>query len=242
MNRTVALTIGVGLVLTGVGVFAGPAFSSDDTSHAGPQPATSQSSPAQLAEVPPVPATVAHAAELTKQLAEAKVVPDGYKIAAAVVTSEAAMHAGPLEFYPIGKNSSEGYKASAVLTDAAGPATLSVFVQSATKSVECTPENQCVQATPVPSSAIAAQITQSTLHRANGTSVLLTRHTGTDGKVTSLAAQTRLANGTVVTAVERAEVEQTTSGTTHTAASTRAGVPLSDEQLADLVAQPAFRY
>jgi len=238
MNKTTALTAGAALVITGVGLFTGPAFSSDvRVSHTGSPTATSESRTAPPADVSPVPATLTHAAELTKQLGEAKVVPGEYGISPATIMSGAGQEAGPLEFYPIGQNSADGYKASAVLTDATGRATLSVFVRSATKPVECTPENRCVQGTPVPDAAVAARTSQSTVSRADGATVVVTRGTGTDGQVTSLAAQAQLSDGTVVTAVVRAEIDKPTGNE-----STRDSVPLTEEQMADLVTRPGFHH
>lgn len=241
MNRTATLTVaGAALVVAGVGLFAGPAFSADDPATS-PRTAAATSSaqaPAEVpAEVPAVPTTAKHAAELTKQLAEAKVVPGTFQLTPALITSTAGGQAGPLEFYPIGQSSTEGYKATSVLVDGAGRATLSVFVQSAVKHPECTPANNCVVGKPVPHAG-GATSSESTVRGADGTEVLVTRSTSADGKVTLLAGQARLSDGTLVTATVRAEIDEETAGSV----ATRDSVPLTEEQIVDLVVRPGFRH
>ncbi|MFI6094715.1 hypothetical protein ACIA8G_04135 [Lentzea sp. NPDC051213] len=237
MNRTATLSsAGAALVLTGAALLAGPAFSADDpASNASPRTVTSSSTPVP-ADVPPVPATVGHAAELTQQLAKVKDVLAAYQLTPAVMTGKEGRQAGPLEFYPIGENSAEGYKATTVLADGAGRATLSVYVRSATKPIECTPANNCVMGTPVPHGD-GATSSDSTVRAADGTEVLVTRGVSANGKVTLLAAQAKLADGTVVTANVRAEVDAATGSVT-----TRDSVPLSEQQLVDVVVRPGFRH
>lgn len=239
MNKTAALPVGVALVVIGVAIFTVPAFSSGPgsqiTVQAASQHTATKSPTAPPAEVSPVPTTQAHAAHLTERLAATKVVSAGYKLSAA-----APAKVSPLEFHRIGEDSSAGYKASAVLTDATGQATLSVFVRSASKPHACTPENNCVVATPVPDPPNVPKASESTVDRADGTKVLVTRNTGADGKVTMLAAEARHIDGTVVTAVVRAEVEEMT-GKQETV-STRDSVPLTEEQVIDLAVLPGFHY
>ena len=233
MKKTGPLTVGLAAVaLAGAGAFTAHALSGGE-----PVPAPITQVAAQTGTQAPPPAEVAavatgeaHAAELTAKLAGANILP-GHQLSAVPGSP------GPLRFYPIGTTSADGYKATAIIEDAAGKSTLTVFVRSARKQPECTAANNCVVATPVPEAKHLPALAEDALTRPNGTVVQVSKATTANGRVKMLAANAKLADGTVVTAVVRAEVEKDNE-----TVSSRADVPLTQEQILALVERPGFHY
>jgi hypothetical protein len=232
MKKTAPLTAGlVAVALAGVGVFAGQALSGEKPAPTAVTQVANQSNAhvGAPAEVAAVTTSQAHAAELTEQLAKANVL-------AGAQLSAATPKAGPLRFYPIGETSVDGYKATAVLTDGKGKSTLSVFVQSAKKPYECKPENNCFIATPAPNPPGVSQPSQATVHRANGSVITVTK------SARMLSANAKLADGTVVVATIRNEVETFDGDIPLETVTSRADVPLTEEQIVAVVERPGFHY
>lgn len=231
MKKTGPLTAGLAaLSLAGAGVFAGQALSREET----PRDVAQISAKSDAtADVTPVATSDSHAAALTARLRKANVL-------AGLDLAGVTPNTPPMEFRPIGVTSADGYKATAVIKDGSGEATLTVFVQSAKKAPECSPANHCVIARGVDAPHLPAQ-TQTTARGAAGAAIKITR-AATDGKATTLSATTKLADGTVVTAVVRAEVEEYDGETGTATVPSRAEVPLSEEQVIALVDRPGYHY
>jgi hypothetical protein len=230
MKRTVPLTAGIAaLALAGAGVFAGQALSLGDPTPTEMIAVAGQNVPS---EVDAVPTGQDHAAALTAKLTESGVL-QGRALSAATP------QAGPMVFRPIGATSADGYKATAVLNDDAGKATLTVFVQSAKKQPECTPATNCFWAQPVPG-AQTPEVVESEVTGVHG-SVKVTKSVS-GGAVRTLSARTTLADGTVVTAVVRAEVEEFDGDVAARTVSSRAEVPLTEEQIVAVVDRPGFHF
>lgn len=218
-----ALSVGVVLV-TGAGVLVSAQAPSTVEPAAGAMLTTAQQAPGA---VPPVPVTAEHAAELTAKLSAAGVIPADYRLSQA-----AGAQAGPLQFYGIGADSSDGYKATAVVDDGTGRSTLTVFVRSVSEPPECTPENHCTSATPVSTPSDAPPTTRSV----DGAEVVVTRVRGT-GEVAMMAVNKVFPDGTVVHATVRSWVDDGPPLDL-----SPGGVPFTEQQLIDVALKPGFTY
>ncbi|ONI80201.1 hypothetical protein ALI22I_43205 [Saccharothrix sp. ALI-22-I] len=229
---TSALSAGL-VVAVGAGVFLG--VNRPSTVEAGSSLVLTTTTPEAVVlptDVPPVPNTPEHAAELTAKLVAANVIPQGFEL-----TRVAGAQAGPMEFYRFGEDSSDGYKATAVVADAKGRATLTMFVQSVSKHPECTPENNCVMGTPVS----GASPVEPSVRYVDGVELTVIRSPearGPDG----LTVKAHFPDGTVVYAGVRNEVEVMVDGVPIAQPPTRDEVPFTEQQLIDMVVKPGFHY
>ncbi|MEU4448771.1 hypothetical protein AB0K14_14590 [Actinosynnema sp. NPDC050801] len=233
-RAVVVAALSVGVVLaTGTSVLVGVTTSSTVASASSAAPTTAVQPPT---DVRPVRTTLGHADELTAALAAADVIPDGLDLVA-TLPDGTAPEVPPLHFRPFGEDTSGGYLASAVVVDAKGRATLTVYVRSATAPDKCTAESRC----PIFAAARAANLGQSTVTSVDGVEVAVARDHGT-GLPGMVSVTAHLPDGTVVKATVVTEVTVLSQGVPYPEPATRDSVPLTERQLIDLVKKPGFRY
>lgn len=225
-RAVVASALSVGVVLaTGAGVLM--SVQTPSTVEPASSAILTTAQQALPSAVPPVPVTAEHAAELTAKLSAAGVIPVDYQLSQA-----AGSQAGPLQFYGIGADSSDGYKATAVVDDGTGRSTLTIFVRSVSEPAECTPEGHCTSATPVSAPPVAAPTTRSV----DGADVVVGRDRATGG-VVMIAVNKLFPDGTVVYATARSWVDDGSP-----LDRSPGGVPFTEQQLIDMVGKPGFTY
>lgn len=229
-RAVVASALSVGVVLaTGAGVLMSVQAPSTVESAASAT-LTTTTRQALPGAVPPVPVTVEHAAELTAKLSTAGVIPAGYRLSRA-----AGSPAGPLQFYGIGEDSSDGYKATAVVEDGKGWATLTISVRSVSEAPECGSENPCTSAIPVSTPPIAPPTTRPV----EGVDIRVVANLVDrgSGEVAMMTASKLFPDGTVVEAVVQSWVDDGPPLDV-----SPGGVLLTEQQLADMVGKPGFTY
>lgn len=232
-RAVVAGTVSMGVVLAiGAGVLVGATGRSTVESAS----VGSASSPVLTivpTDVPAVPTTPGHAAELTARLAAADVVPDGFEILPAL----SDWNAPPLRFTAFGPDTSGGYWASAVFSDAKGRVTLTLHVRSATTPEKCTVESRCMRFTALNGPFFG----RPTVRTVDGVEVRVARDLGT-GLPGNVSAEARFPDGTIV---EVAVVNQTMvvdHGSRYNRSSTRDSVPFTEQQLIEMIKKPGFSY
>jgi hypothetical protein len=227
-RRAVAGVLSVGVVLAiGASVLFAVTDRSTVESASGPVLTTTPT------DVPPAPTTPGHAAELTARLAAADVVPDGFEILP--VVSE--RNEPPLRFSAHGPDTSGGYLASAVFSDAEGSVTLALYVRSATAPENCTVESGCVRFTAMN----GPFFDQPAVKSVDGVEVEVARDLGT-GLPGRVSAEARFPDGTVVEVTVTNQTTVMDHGSPYTRPTTRDSVPFTERQLVDLVTKPGFGY
>ncbi|KOX27571.1 hypothetical protein ADK67_14370 [Saccharothrix sp. NRRL B-16348] len=237
-RAVVAGTVSMGVVLAiGAGVLVDVAGRSTvESASVGSASVGSASSPVLTivpTDVPAVPTTPGHAAELTARLAAADVVPDGFE----VLPTLSDWNAPPLRFTAFGSDTSGGYRASAVFSDAKGRVTLTLHVRSVTTPEKCTVESRCMRFTAVN----GPFFDRPTVRTVDGVEVRVARDLGT-GLPGNVSAEARFPDGTLV---EVAVVNQTTvvdHGSLYNRSSTRDSVPFTERQLIEMIKKPGFSY
>ncbi|MET9628314.1 hypothetical protein ABZX92_12700 [Lentzea sp. NPDC006480] len=177
--------------------------------------------------------TQAHADELTEQLARTV----RYRLPDERLSS-VSPRTRPLAFFSLGETSEDGYQAAAVLNDAEGASTLTVFVRSTDKHTECVLVLDCQ----VPlKSAGQPEIEETSIIGTTGSTINLTT-TSIDGKVKMLSARSTFPDGTTVSAVLRAQITTGDLGNGIEIKPSRSEVPVTADQFVAMVDRPGFHY
>ncbi|MEU4767271.1 hypothetical protein AB0H12_28840 [Actinosynnema sp. NPDC023794] len=184
-------------------------------------------------DVPAVPTTPGHAAELTARLAAADVIPDGFEI----LPAHSDWSAPPLRFTAFGPDTSGGYLASAVFSDAEGSVTLRLYVRSVTEPEKCTVESRCMRFTALNGPFFHPP----TVKSVDGVEVRVARDLGT-GLPGEVSAEARFPDGTVVDVTVTNQTTVRDDGSLYIQPSTRDGVPFTEQQLIDMISKPGFTY
>jgi hypothetical protein len=184
-------------------------------------------------DVPAVPTTSGHSAELTARLAAADVVPDGFE----VLPAHSDWSAPPLQFTAFGSDTSGGYLASAVFSDAEGSVTLRLYVRSVTAPEKCTVESRCMLFTAMNGPFFHPP----TVKSVDGVEVRVARDLGT-GLPGEVSAEARFPDGTVVDVTVTNQTTVRDHGSVYIQPSTRDSVPFTEQELIDMISKPGFTY